>query len=86
MSAELLAKIPKAARHGEIRLSPHAEEEAGKANAQARDIKRAILSATQASEQEEGKVRLEGGSDVDGEPLRVVVRETHYGLRVITVF
>ena len=86
MSADVLARVQKAARYGRVTLSHHAQDEADQANAQAGDIKRAILTATSAIEQEEAKIRLEGGTDLDGEALVVVVRETVYGLHVITVF
>jgi hypothetical protein len=86
MSAtDALARIQKAARYGTIKLSSHAQEEADNGRAQANDIKRAICTAKSAIQQEEGKFRLEG-QDLDGEPLTIVVRETPYGLRVITVF
>ncbi len=86
MSADVLARIQKAARYGLIKLSDHGRDEADNARAQAGDIRSAILTASRAVVQEQGKVRLEGGTDLDGEPLVVVVRETHYGLWLVTVF
>jgi hypothetical protein len=69
-----------------IKLTDHCQDEADNARAQAKDVRHASLSASSVIVQPEGKIRLEGGSDLDGEPLIVVVRETQYGLRVITVF
>ncbi len=81
-----LARIQHAARYGRVILSHHAQEEADDANVQARDIEHAIRTATSAVPQEDSKFRLEGGADLDGEPLTVVVREIQPGLLVITVF
>jgi hypothetical protein len=49
------------------------------------DVKNAILTAAVAIEQEENAVRLEGGTDLDGDSLTVVVREIQPGLFIITV-
>jgi len=81
-----LSRIQTAARHGQILLSRHAQEEAENANVQARDIKNAILTAKVATAQDGGKFRLEGGLGLDDEALTVVVREVRPGLFVITVF
>lgn len=86
MGADDLARIQQAARYGRIILSRHAEEEADNANVQAQDIKHAVLTATTAIAQEQGKFRLEGGSDLDGDALAVVVREIQPGLFIVTVF
>jgi hypothetical protein len=57
--------------------------------AQPSDVKRAVVTALRAVEQlgdEQGPAfRLEGGTDLDGDPLVVVVREIQPGLFVITV-
>jgi hypothetical protein len=86
MNGAVLARVQKAARYGHIKLGLHGGQEATAANAQAADIKNAICTATRAIEQNEGKILLEGGTDLDGVELVVVVRETPYGLSVITVF
>ena len=83
--AAQLAKVQHAARYGRVLLTRHAQEEAEDANVQARDIEHAIRTATRALVQG-GKVRLEGGTDLDGHGLIVVVCEVQSGLRVITVF
>lgn len=64
----------------------HAQEEAENANVQARDIENAIRTATAVIPQEGDRYRLEGGTDLDGGALTVVVREIQPGLFVITVF
>ena len=83
--AERLAKLQHAARHGRVVLTRHAVEEADNANVQGRDIEHAIRSATFAVVQG-AKVRLEGGTDIDGDGLIVVVREIQSGLKVITLW
>jgi hypothetical protein len=80
-----LARIHQAARLGRIILRAHANTEARNGNAQAHDMRHAIRTATRAIVQGV-KVRLEGGTDIDGDGLVVVVREVHCGLVVITVF
>jgi len=85
-SADALARIQHAARHGRVLLSRHAQDEAENAGVQARDIENAIRTATVAIEQEQQKYRLEGGCDLDGDALTVVVREVQPGLLVVTVF
>lgn len=86
MGGDDLARSQRAARYGRVILSDHAQEEADNANVQARDIEHAIRTATSVLAQEESKFRLEGGTDLDGVPLTVVVREIQAGLRVVTVF
>jgi hypothetical protein len=86
MSAEALARLQRAASYGRVVLSPHAHAEADNANVQAKDIQHAIRTATVALAQGGGKFRLEGGTDLDGERLVVVVRVVRPGLLVITVF
>ncbi len=81
-----LARIQHAARYGRVILSRHAQDEAENANVQAMDIENAIRTATAAVPQENEKYRLEGGTDLDGGALTVVVREIQPGLFVITVF
>ena len=82
----MLARLKHAARFGIVKLSDHAQEEAENASAQAKDIENAITTATSVIEQRGKRFRLEGGVDVDGDGLGVVVVEVQYGLYVITVF
>lgn len=81
----VLGRIQHAARYGRVIPTQHARERMRLRNADPRDVDSAIHSATVAIEQDEGAVRLEGGSDLDGDPLTVVVREIRPGLLVITV-
>jgi hypothetical protein len=55
-------------------------------NASAENVRAALLSAKVAKLQADGAVRLEGGTDRDGDELTVVVSEQDYGLRIVTVF
>jgi len=82
--AAALGRIQQAARFGRIIPSRHAPDEMANAGVQAKE--KAILSATTALKQSDGKFRLEGGVAIDGEGLIVVVREIQPGLIVITVF
>lgn len=83
---DLLARVQKAARYGEIRPSQHARHQMLERDASAENVRAALLSASIAKLQAGGTVRLEGGSDRDGDALIVVVTEQDYGLRVVTVF
>jgi hypothetical protein len=83
---ELLKRVQQAARLGELITTKHTRERMSCRNASAEDIKQAILSATNAIEQAEKEtIRLEGGKDIDGEDLKVVVAEDLRGLRIVTV-
>jgi hypothetical protein len=80
-----LEAIQHACRYGRVLLTGHAVDEAENAHVQAADIRHAIRSATRAVVQG-SKVRLEGGTDLDGDGLVVVVCEIQCGLKVITVW
>jgi hypothetical protein len=80
-----LDAIQHACRYGRVIGRGHAADEAENAQVQARDIEHAIRSATRAVVQG-SKVRLEGGTDLDGDELVVVVCEIQCGLKVITVW
>ncbi|MGD0678725.1 MAG: DUF4258 domain-containing protein [Polyangiaceae bacterium] len=83
---DLLARIQRATRHGEVRPSKHARQQMAERNASAENVRAALLSAKVAKLQADGAVRLEGGTDRDGDELTVVVSEQDYGLRIVTVF
>lgn len=83
---DALSAIHRAARYGRIVPTAHARERMDERGAQARDVKKAILTATTALDQGDGSYRLEGGCDLDGDALVVVVREIQPGLLVITIF
>jgi hypothetical protein len=80
-----LEAIQHACRYGRVVMTGHAVDEAESAHVQARDIEHAIRSATRAVVQG-SKVRLEGGTDLDGDGLVVVVCEIQCGLKVVTVW
>jgi len=80
-----LEAIQHACRYGRVVMTGHAVDEAENAHVQARDIQHAIRSATRAVVQG-SKVRLEGGTDLDGDGLVVVVCEIQCGLKVVTVW
>jgi hypothetical protein len=90
---DLLERVQRAAKYGPIHVSRvHGRERTNERSARAEDVRTAILSATSAIDQpnkdrpDQGVVRIEGGVDTDGDPLTVVVAETSYGLRIVTVF
>jgi len=85
-SDELLKRVQQAARLGALITTKHNRERMSSRGASAEDVKHAILSATSATEQADRKtIRLEGGTDIDGEDLKVVVAEDPRGLRIVTV-
>lgn len=86
-SDELLDRIKKAARLGQVITTKHARDEMEAARASAKSVEHAIQTATKAIERNDnGTVRLEGGTDIDGDELTVVVAEDPRGLRLVTVF
>jgi hypothetical protein len=83
---ELLARVQRAAKLGDTITTKHARERMNSRGALAADVQRAILTATVAIEQPaEQTIRLEGGTDTDGDSLTVVVAEDPRGLRIVTV-
>jgi hypothetical protein len=83
---DLLARLQLAAKLGQVTTTKHARDRMGERGATAADVARAIATATSATEQAEGQtVRLEGGTDTDGDSLTVVVAEHPRGLRIVTV-
>ena len=85
-NAELLRSVQQDARIGRVTLTKHAREEMAEASALAPDVERAIRTATTIIQQPDGCLRLEGGSDTDGDSLIVVVKQIQSGLLVVTVF
>ena len=86
---ELLERVQKAARYGDIITTKHGRARMSERGVSAEDVKRAILTATSAQEQREEqgdiRIRLEGGRDIDGGSLTVVVAEDQRGLRLVSV-
>jgi hypothetical protein len=83
----LLAQVKHAAGHGQINTVAHGREQMAARGAFPADVKKAILTAKYAyADSEKGTVRVEGGTDVDGDDLTVVVAQDGQDLRLITVF
>lgn len=83
---ELLCRVQLAAKLGEIKTTKHGRERMCDRGVTAADVVHAISTATDAREQpEEQTIRLEGGTDIDGDKLTVVVAEYSRGLRIVTV-
>lgn len=82
----LLDDVKNAARFGQILFSDHADERSSLRNANERDVRCALLSATLATAADKGRVEVTGGKDRDGEDLTVVVRLIRPGLIVITFY
>ncbi len=85
-SSEALKEASRAAFANQFEVSKHGLERMAERGATRKDICCAMRSASLATEQEhERKWRLEGGKDLDGEPLTVVIVFTGTGL-VVSVF
>lgn len=84
---EALARAQQAARLWQVRLRIYARDRAKERNTRAPDIRNAILTAAQAIWcPNEGTWRLEGGTDIDGDGLTVVVAIDGYEVRLVTQF
>jgi hypothetical protein len=85
-SDELLKQVKHAARFGRVVPAKHARERMAERGVFPADVEKAIATATRAIEQpEDGTIRLEGGVDVDGQVVKVVVALDQRGLRLVTV-
>ena len=85
--AEALKRAQLAARLGRLGVRRHADGRMEERNAQARDIRAAVLSATHAQwDEEAGTWVLQGGQDIDGIDLTVVVSDDGYGVNLVTVY
>ena len=83
---DLLSRVQLAAKLGAVNTTNHSRERMSERGVTAADVVHAISTATVAKEQqEEQTIRLEGGTDTDGESLTVVVAEHSRGLRLVTV-
>ena len=82
----IMARVQQAAKLGILKTTNHSRARMEERNATVEDVRRAILTATVVIEQpKENTIRLEGGKDIDGEDLAVVVAEDARGLRIVTV-
>jgi hypothetical protein len=85
--AEALERAKAAARVWQVRWRRHSAARSVQRNAQAADIREAILTArTAVWRAEEDTWRLEGGRDLDGDNLTVVVAIEGNEVRLITEF
>jgi hypothetical protein len=80
-----LDRIKHAAKNGHLTYGRHALERAKQRSVSRADVLRAIATSTDLEGQEDRKLRLKGGVDIDGDPLEVVVVEIQSGLFVVTV-
>ena len=80
--ADVLKAVQQDARRGRVTVSRHAEERMQARRVLGNDVDHAIKGAT---DQGDGTFELEGGTDIDGEPLAVVVKRERHGLHLITV-
>lgn len=72
---------------GRLRTSKHARERAEARGVQAADLRAAVLSAQEAEhDPPENKWKLKGGTDVDGDPLVVVISFDGPDPRVVTMY
>jgi hypothetical protein len=84
-SAGALARVQMAAKLGPIETGRHSRERMSERGASAECVRRAIQTATVATVQMDGAIRLDGGIDRDGDKLIVVVSERSRCLFVVTV-
>ena len=83
--AQALREAHVAGQQGLFEVSSHALRRMMERNVTREDIRCALRSATSATHQDVDKWRLEGGRDVDGEPLGVVAVFVDRRI-IITVF
>jgi hypothetical protein len=82
-----LEEIQRAATYGRILLSSHAEERCEERGVRAADIRRALLTSTAANVGDRpDRWVVDGGTDIDGDALTLVVRLVQPGLYVVTVY
>lgn len=72
-ATEALAEIKAKAAGGQVRFTAHAYLRMRDRSATARDVVRALVTATRASEDGVSKYKVSGGSDLDGDDLTVIV-------------
>lgn len=87
LTMAVLDDVRRATRYGRILLSNHAEERCEERGVRAGDIRHALLSATSAIPGDRpDRWVISGGTDIDGDPLTLVVRLIQPGLYVVTVY
>jgi hypothetical protein len=83
---EALAVVIEAGKTGRFWITVHAREEAAQASATRYDVQNALRTAQRALHQSaNGRFRVEGGTDVDGDELVLIVA-FEGNVVVVTVF
>ena len=76
-----------AARTRQAAMTVHALQKMRERNVHANDVRSAILTATTITWRDDDESwRLEGGTDIDGDPLTVALTINGAQVRVVTVF
>jgi hypothetical protein len=83
--AEALETAHRAGATGQFFVSIHARERQGERTAHRADIREALRTTTKAKLQENERWRLDGGTDLDGDDLTLIV-VFEAGVIVVTVF
>jgi hypothetical protein len=81
----VLAECHAAGRTGIFILDDHALQRADERQLRRKDIRKALAEATQAALQDNARWHVSGGTDLDGEPVTLVVK-LYRGLVIITLF
>jgi hypothetical protein len=83
----LLAQVKHAAERGQITTVDHSRKRMAGRGVFPADVTKAIATAKVAYlDKKQATVRLEGGTDVDGDDLTVVVAQDGHSWRLVTVF
>lgn len=85
-AAAVLAEVHRAGRTGVYRMTSHADDRLRERRLSNKDLRNALRTATRCAWQDvEQTWRVEGGTDVDGEPTTcaVVIRN---GVLVVTIY
>jgi hypothetical protein len=83
--AAVLAECHAAGRTGIFLLGEHAADRARERNLDIDDIRNALRGSTAAKLQDNGRWKVSGGSDLEGEPVTFAVT-VERGLVIVTLF
>jgi hypothetical protein len=83
--AAVLAECHAAGRTGIFLLGEHAADRAQERNLDIDDIRNALRGSTAAALQDNGRWKVSGGSDLEGEPIAFIV-QFERGLLIVTLF
>jgi hypothetical protein len=81
----VLAECHAAGRTGIFVLGDHALERADERKIGRRDLRNALSEANQATLQDNGRWLIDGGNDLDGDPVTLVVA-FYRGLVIVTLY